>query len=65
MDLRLPLYLLSHLTNDDDLISHIEVLAVADNEQEKFMTSRRLAEKKKNGEIPYMMDLLRIVVIGQ
>jgi hypothetical protein len=64
VDLRLPLYLLSQLTNDEDLISHIEVLAVADDDQEKFKIARRVAETKKNGEVLYMLEVLRIVNIG-
>jgi hypothetical protein len=64
VDLRLPLYLLSHLTSDEDLISHIEVLSAADDDQEKFKIARRVAETKKNGEVLYMLDVLRIVNIG-
>jgi hypothetical protein len=64
VDLRLPLYLLSHLTNDEDLISHIEILSAADDDQEKFKIARRVAETKKNGEVLYMLDVLRIVNIG-
>ena len=64
MDLRLPLYLLSQLTNDEDLISHIEILSAADDDQEKFKIARRVAETKKNGEVLYMLEILRIVNIG-
>jgi hypothetical protein len=64
VDLRLPLYLLSQLTNDEDLISHIEILSAADDDQEKFNIARRVAETKKNGEVLYMLEVLRIVNIG-
>jgi hypothetical protein len=64
VDLRLPLYLLSQLTNDEDLISHIEILSAADDDQEKFKIARRVAETKKNGEVLYMLEVLRIVNIG-
>lgn len=60
----MPLYIIGHLTNDEELISHIEILAVTDNDQEKLLEGRRVAEKKKNGELQYMQDLLRIVNIG-
>ena len=63
-DLRLPLFLLTHLTNDNDLISHIEILAYAENEQDKFMVGREVAEFKKKSELQYIESLLRIINIG-
>jgi hypothetical protein len=52
------------LSNDVDLISHVEALALANNDQEKFMEVKKIADNKRNGKIEYMEYLLTFVIIG-
>jgi hypothetical protein len=52
------------LLNDEDLISHVEALALANNDLEEFKYAKKVSENKKNEDIDYMEYLLSILIIG-
>jgi hypothetical protein len=58
------LYLLALLTDDEDLISHVNTLALAKNDDDGFIQAKYVAEKRRNGMLEYMEYLLSIVIIG-
>ena len=50
-DLRLPLFLITYLSGDEDLIEQIETCAEQENDYMKLRTAKGVAEVKKTGEI--------------
>ena len=52
------------MSNDEELISQVEALVVANNDLKEFKYAKEVSEKKKNGRIDYMEYLLSIVIIG-
>jgi hypothetical protein len=63
--LHFPLYFLTHFSNDEQLISHVETLVLANNDLEEFKHAKKVSENKKNNdEIDYMEYLLSVLIIG-
>jgi hypothetical protein len=50
-DLRLPMLVLAHITSNEDVITHMEVLSVSENEHQKLKVSQDVASVRKVGEI--------------